>query len=66
MTLFDREYSLDFLLSKDNGYKTFPIDKETNMENQLYLSKDFNSITIFFDDSDKDYSGYTISATSTE
>lgn len=66
MQLFDREYSLDFLLSEDNGYKTFPIDKEKNMENELYLSKDFNSITVNFDNSDKDYSGYTISATSTE
>lgn len=64
--LFEKEYSLDYLLAKDNFYKAFPIDKEKNSEiNEIYISKDFNSITIIFNNEDKEYNGYILSATST-
>ncbi|MCY6356428.1 hypothetical protein [Clostridium sp. ZS2-4] len=67
MKLYDKEYILDYLLEKDNNYKLFSIDKESNVEvTQVYISKDFKSINIIFDDSDKEYSGYTIAAVSKE
>lgn len=64
MELCNKKYMLNVLVSKDDYYKIFPIDKENFLEtNELHLSKNFDCVTIKFNNSDKDYSGYTISAT---
>ncbi|MCY6957256.1 hypothetical protein [Clostridium brassicae] len=68
MNFCNKKYIINILVTKDDDhYTVFPINEENHIElSPIYISKDFNSINIIFDDSNKDYSGYTISATSSE